>query len=208
MQPTEKGPIIEIVDHRMTGRRTTGYRWSQGIHEFLEAIEGLEIQSQLSTIVSISHLSFFSLYSAIFGLTRTCGEEKERNDIVQTCNLATFNGPPNRSCQRIMNDFTAISTLTKKYHPIAMTIRAKTHAKRPSLVIPSSVHETLEFNAVLMSLEIKHQILSDVPTEDEDYSLIRAAYPRAVPSATCAAGRGELLYSPMELNLLEGYTLF
>jgi hypothetical protein len=190
LKSTTKGPIVEIIDRQITGRRSTGCRWTAGIHEFVEAIEGIEIQPKLCTSASISHPSFFRLYTSVFGLTGTCGEQEERDEISQIYNVDTFDVPPNRPCQRVRGEMLAVETQNEKYDLIARRIDETIRSSRPSLVIMSSIQETLIFSSLLKARGVTHQILNDVQTEDEDFLLRRAGYPEAVTIATNAAGRG------------------
>jgi preprotein translocase subunit SecA len=190
LKPTEDGPVVEIIDHRITGRRSDGCRGAHGVHEFVEAIEGVEIRPQLSMSASISHPTFLGMYSSVFGVTGTCGERRERDEISKIYSVDTFDVPPNRPCQRIREDMTVVTTTKEKYDVIGAKIVEIMRAGRPSLVIMGSIRETLALGAVLKSRGIAHYVLNDVQTEDEEYILRRAGHPRAVTIATNAAGRG------------------
>lgn len=92
----EKKYEIQIVDHENTGRINFGSRWSEGLHEFVEVKEGLQVRSQSLTIAAVSHPSFFGRYIEIYGLTGTLGDKTERDEIEKMYGLDTFDVPPNR----------------------------------------------------------------------------------------------------------------
>ncbi|KAH3768116.1 preprotein translocase subunit SecA [Pelomyxa schiedti] len=178
-----------------------GSRWSGGVHEFVEAREGLLPQDQSYTIASISHPTFFGRYRRIFGLTGTAGEPAERNEVQEIYKVDSFDVPPNRKCMRKKLPTRIFHTSEKHREAILESISAMQSQRRSVLILFLSISESEEFSKLLHLKGITHSLLNEMQREDEDYIVFKAGQPGAVTVATNTAGRGtDIILSPEVKN--------
>jgi ankyrin repeat protein len=194
-------PMIQIVDAKITGRVSHSSRWSCGIHEFVEVKEGIPVQNQQTTIASICHPTFFDRYKLLFGLTGTCGESVERDEIRDVYHVDTFDVPPNRPCRRKRDPTQIFENTTERDRAIVGSVEKHRSADRPVLVLFATINESLSFSQTLTMNGMGHLVLNDAQKEDEDHILRRAGKPGAITIATNAAGRGtDIEISPSALQ--------
>ena len=157
-----------------TGRIQHGSRWSNGVHEFIEAREGLIPNNENYTIASISHPAFFGRYKHIYGLTGTAGEPVERNEVMETHHVDTFDVPPNRKCLRKRCP-TEIWSNNKELENRLMEIVIETQElQRPLLLLFLSIDDSIQFSKKLSEMQTSHMVLNELQREDEDYIVFRS----------------------------------
>jgi preprotein translocase subunit SecA/ankyrin repeat protein len=181
---------IEIVDAKSTGRVSHSSRWSNGLHEFVEVKENIQVHNQGTTIASICHPTFFERYSYLFGLTGTVGERAERDEIMTVYHVDSFDVPPNRPCRRVRDPTRIFDTTIARDTAILASVKAHQARSRPVLVLFETINESHNFSRALTMNKIEHLVLNDTQKENEDYILMRAGRPGAVTVATNVAGRG------------------
>lgn len=194
LQTSEKE--IQIV-HIGTGRIQHGSRWSNDVHEFIEAREGLIPLNENYTIASISHPAFFDRYQHIYGLTGTAGELVERNEVMKAYHVDTFDVPPNRKCLRKRCQ-TEILSANKKLKDRLINIVIETQELQcPLLLLFLSIDDSIKFSKQLSEKQIPHMELNELQREDENYIVFRAGQPGVVTVVTNTAGRGtDIVFSP------------
>lgn len=182
---------VVIMDHANTGQLQEGSRWSKGIHEFVEAREGIEPQSQSLTSASLSHPSFFSKYRTIFGVTGTMGGPEERKEVEEVYGTTSFDVPTHRP--RLLEQLPVHIELggrAEYVEGLRNEVTAMTDAGRPVLIICQSLRETREVAGHFRKEGMRVQLLNKVQAEDEELVILRAGEAGAVTIATNAAGRG------------------
>ena len=178
---------VIIVDE-FTGRTMEGRRWSEGLHQAVEAKEGVPIQNENQTLASITFQNYFRLYDKLAGMTGTADTEAE--ELLQIYNLEVVIIPTNRPMARI--DKTDLVYLTKeeKYQAIIEDIRDCIERKQPVLVGTASIEVSEQISAMLNNAGIKHNVLNAKQHENEAHIIEHAGRPGAVTIATNMAGRG------------------
>jgi len=178
---------IVIVDEH-TGRTMPGRRWSEGLHQAIEAKEGVAIQKENQTLASITFQNYFRLYDKLAGMTGTA--DTEAYEFQQIYGLEVVVIPTNRPCQR--QDLADLIYLTKeeKFEAIIQNIQTCLEKKQPVLVGTASI-ETSEFlSDLLKQHHIAHQVLNAKFHEQEAHIIAQAGRPGALTIATNMAGRG------------------
>ena len=178
---------VQIVS-KDTGRIQINSRWTSGIHEFIEVKEGLIPENESNIIGSVSHPTYFENYKTIFGLTGTIGENIERNEIMSIYKIDSYYIPRNFKEQIKQLPTEICENKETKFKKIKEIIFK--HPSQPILIILPDIDNTLEFSAILQSLNINHMILNDAQKENEDYILDRSGEKGNILIATNAAGRG------------------
>jgi preprotein translocase subunit SecA len=178
---------VVIVDEH-TGRTMQGRRWSEGLHQAIEAKEGVPIQSENQTLASITFQNFFRLYEKLSGMTGTA--DTEAYEFHQIYGLEVVVIPTNRPCQR--QDKVDMIYLTKdeKFNAIIDEIKECIEAKRPALVGTASIESSEYLSNLLQNKNIKHQVLNAKYHAKEAEIIAEAGRPGAVTIATNMAGRG------------------
>lgn len=178
---------VVIVDEH-TGRTMQGRRWSEGLHQAIEAKEGVSIQSENQTLASITFQNFFRLYDKLSGMTGTA--DTEAYEFHQIYGLEVVVIPTNRPCQR--QDKVDMIYLTKdeKFNAIIDEIKECIAAKRPALVGTASIESSEYLSNLLQNKNIKHQVLNAKYHAKEAEIIAEAGRPGAVTIATNMAGRG------------------
>ncbi len=178
---------VMIVDEH-TGRAMPGRRWSEGLHQAIEAKEGVTIQNENQTLASITFQNFFRLYDKLGGMTGTA--DTEAFEFQQIYGLEVVVVPPNKPCAR--KDETDLIYLSKeeKFEAIIKDIQESAKAKQPILVGTVSIEMSELLSGVLNQHKIKHQVLNAKYHEQEAQIIAEAGRPGAVTIATNMAGRG------------------
>lgn len=178
---------IVIVDE-FTGRTMEGRRWSDGLHQAVEAKEGVAIQHENQTLASITFQNFFRLYDKLSGMTGTA--DTEAFEFQQIYGLEVVVIPTNRPMAR--DDQTDLIYLTpeEKFAAIAEDIKDCVKRGQPVLVGTASIEVSELVSKLLNEANIKHQVLNAKQHEREALIVAEAGMPGAVTIATNMAGRG------------------
>ncbi len=178
---------VVIVDE-FTGRTMPGRRWSEGLHQAVEAKEGVPIQSENQTLASITFQNYFRLYNKLSGMTGTA--DTEAPELMQIYNLEVVIIPTNKPM--IRNDLTDQVFLTKeeKYEAILNDVKDCVERKQPVLVGTASIDVSEKISALLKKQGIQHNTLNAKQHENEAHVIAQAGRPAAVTIATNMAGRG------------------
>ena len=178
---------VMIVDE-FTGRIMEGRRWSDGLHQAIEAKEGVDIQDETQTLASITFQNLFRLYPKLSGMTGTAmTEEAEFGKIY---NLQVTQIPTNKPDRRINYADVIYKTRVKKYEHVAREIAQMAKIGRPTLVGTISIEKSEYLSNILKKLGIKHNVLNAKHHEKEAYIIAQAGRVGAVTIATNMAGRG------------------
>ncbi len=182
----QDGAIV-IVDE-FTGRTMPGRRWSEGLHQAIEAKEGVSIQHENQTIASITFQNYFRLYNKLAGMTGTA--DTEAFEFQQIYGLEVVVVPTNQPM--IREDFGDLIYITvgEKFDSIIEDIRDCVSRGQPVLVGTTSVETSEYLSGLLDKVKIKHQILNAKQHEREAMIIADAGIPGKVTIATNMAGRG------------------
>ncbi len=180
------GDIVIVDEH--TGRTMEGRRWSEGLHQAVEAKEGVRIQNENQTLASITFQNYFRLYKKLAGMTGTA--DTEAFEFQQIYGLETIVVPTNRPMVR--NDMADLVYLTAedKYNAIIEDIKQARDAARPVLVGTASIESSEYLSSLLNKAKIKHQVLNAKFHANEAQIIADAGRPGTVTIATNMAGRG------------------
>ncbi|MDO8953778.1 MAG: preprotein translocase subunit SecA [Gammaproteobacteria bacterium] len=178
---------IMIVDEH-TGRAMPGRRWSDGLHQAIEAKEGLNIQAENQTLASITFQNYFRLYNSLSGMTGTA--DTEAYEFHQIYGLEVVVIPTNKPMIRQDHPDMVFLTVPEKFDAIVKEIKACVDKNQPVLVGTASI-ETSEFLSTLLNKAgIKHQVLNAKQHAREAGIIAEAGRPGVVTIATNMAGRG------------------
>ena len=178
---------VVIVDE-FTGRLMEGRRWSDGLHQAVEAKEGVKIQDETQTLASITFQNLFRLYPKLAGMTGTAmTEEAEFGKIY---NLEVTAIPTNKPDIRLDLPDVIYKTEVQKFNAVADEIAQMAKLGRPVLVGTISIEKSEYLSAILKKRGIKHNILNAKHHEKEAYIIAQAGRVGAVTIATNMAGRG------------------
>ncbi|HIK36698.1 MAG: preprotein translocase subunit SecA [Geminocystis sp.] len=180
---------VVIVDE-FTGRVLPGRRWSDGLHQAIEAKEGVEIQRETQTLASITYQNFFLLYPKLSGMTGTA--KTEETEFEKVYNLEVTVIPTNRPCQRIDYPDVVYKTERAKWKAVADECEEMHKIGRPVLVGTTSVEKSELLSRLLTERGIPHNVLNARPenVEREAEIIAQAGRLGAVTIATNMAGRG------------------
>lgn len=182
-----QGGEVVIVDEH-TGRTMQGRRWSEGIHQAVEAKEGVEIQAESQTLASTTFQNYFRLYEKLSGMTGTA--DTEAFEFQQIYGLPVVVIPTNKPVQRKdFNDLIYMST-EDKFEAIVVDIEENVAKGRPVLVGTASIEYSELLSNYLNQKNIKHNVLNAKQHEREAQIVAEAGRPGAVTIATNMAGRG------------------
>ncbi|WP_029652962.1 preprotein translocase subunit SecA [Marinobacter daepoensis] len=182
-----QGGQVVIVDEH-TGRTMPGRRWSEGLHQAIEAKEGLKIQAESQTLASTTFQNYFRLYDKLAGMTGTA--DTEAFEFRQIYGLDVVVMPPNKPIQRIDYNDLVYLTQEEKFHAIIDEIKDVTAEGRPILVGTASIEASELLSMLLKKARIEHKILNAKQHESEALIIAQAGRPGAVTIATNMAGRG------------------
>jgi preprotein translocase subunit SecA len=178
---------VHIVDEN-TGRLMPGRRWSEGLHQAVEAKEGVEIEKETKTYATISIQNYFRLYEKLAGMTGTAETEAaEFNDIYR---LTVMQIPTNKPCVREDLNDVVFKTRREKYNAVVADIQQAHTRGQPVLVGTTSVEASEVLSKMLKRLTIVHSVLNAKYHQQEAEIVARAGQRGAVTIATNMAGRG------------------
>ena len=177
-----------IIIDEFTGRMMEGRRYSDGLHQALEAKERAEIQMENQTLASITFQNYFRLYPKLAGMTGTAMTEAE--EFADIYHLEVVDIPTNLSCIRIDQDDEVYRTAKEKYDAILTHIEACHDRQQPILVGTVSIEKSEHLSSLLKKRKVPHQVLNARYHEQEAYIIAQAGHPGAVTIATNMAGRG------------------
>jgi preprotein translocase subunit SecA len=178
---------IVIVDE-FTGRTMPGRRWSEGLHQAVEAKEGVSIQKENQTLASITFQNYFRLYNKLSGMTGTA--DTEATELLQIYNLEVVVIPTNKDMIRADHADLVYLTPEEKFEAVIEDIRDCVARKQPVLVGTASIEVSEKLSAMLDKAKIKHNVLNAKQHENEAHVVQQAGSPGAVTIATNMAGRG------------------
>ena len=178
---------IKIVDE-FTGRVLEGRRYSDGLHQALEAKENVKIQDENQTLASITYQNYFRMYENLAGMTGTAKTEEE--EFVQIYNLEVVEIPTNLPIQRIDQQDAVYKTNTAKLEAVIEDIKIRNDKGQPILLGTVSVEASEEISKLLTSKGIVHNVLNAKNHEQEAQIIAQAGRMGAVTVATNMAGRG------------------
>ena len=182
-----KDNAITIVDE-FTGRMMPGRRWSDGLHQAIEAKEGVEIQKENQTLASITFQNYFRMYKKLSGMTGTADTEAE--EFSQIYGLETIIIPPHRPTVRIDQGDKIYRTNSERYVAVIEDIK-NCHAKSQPVLVGTTSIENSEFISKILNKEkLEHQVLNAKQHEKEAHIITQAGQPGMVTIATNMAGRG------------------
>lgn len=182
-----KGDDIIIVDEH-TGRTMEGRRWSEGLHQAIEAKEGVNIQNENQTLASITFQNYFRLYDKLSGMTGTA--DTEAFEFQHIYGLETVVIPTNKPMVRDDRADKIYLTAAEKYDAIVEDILSCVERGQPTLVGTVSIENSELLSSVLKKAKIPHKVLNAKFHEQEADIVANAGMPGAVTIATNMAGRG------------------
>lgn len=178
---------VEIVDPN-TGRVMEGRRWSDGLHQAVEAKEGLKIGAENITYATVSIQNYFKMYEKLSGMTGTAAELSE--EFLRVYKTSVIEIPPNKPCVRIDNPDLVFLTRSEKFARIAETAKSVAASGRPVLVGTGSVEESEVLSKMLKIGGVKHSLLNAKNDAQEAALVARAGGAGTITVATNMAGRG------------------
>ena len=187
VQNGENGPEIVIVDE-FTGRLMTGRRWSDGLHQAVEAKEGVPIQAENQTLASITFQNYFRLYAKLSGMTGTA--DTEAYEFQEIYGLETVVIPPNRPNKRDDQLDRVYKTTPEKYAAALADIRECHKRGQPVLVGTTSIENSEIISNLLKKENLPHQVLNAKQHASEADIVAQAGRPGVITIATNMAGRG------------------
>ncbi len=180
------GKVI-IIDE-FTGRMMDGRRWSDGLHQAVEAKEGVRIEPENQTLASITFQNYFRMYPKLGGMTGTAATEAAELHDIYKLNVVEI--PTNRPVQRIDEEDTFYKDTTDKFRGIARTIREHAEKGQPVLVGTVSIEKSELLSQFLNEEGVEHKVLNARYHESEAHIVAQAGRAGAVTIATNMAGRG------------------
>jgi len=197
---TNSGEVIIVDEH--TGRLMHGRRYNEGLHQAIEAKEGVAVKEESMTLATISFQNFFRLYRKLSGMTGTAFTEAEEFQQIYALNVIQI--PPNRPIKRIDKDDLIFRTEAGKLRAIVRTIQ-EYHAKgQPILVGSASIVKNELIAKYLDEAKLPYEILNAKNNEREAAIVAKAGEKGAITLATNMAGRGTDIKLPEEVKKLGG----
>ena len=187
VQQTDSGPEIVIVDE-FTGRLMSGRRWSDGLHQAVEAKEGVPIQAENQTLASITFQNYFRLYNKLAGMTGTA--DTEAYEFQEIYGLETVVIPPNKPSKRDDQLDRVYKTTKEKYDAAIADIRECFERGQPVLVGTTSIENSEIIAELLTKEKLPHQVLNAKQHAREADIVAQAGRPKMITIATNMAGRG------------------
>ncbi len=182
----QNGEVV-IVDE-FTGRLMTGRRWSDGLHQAVEAKEGVQIQSENQTMASITFQNYFRMYAKLGGMTGTA--DTEAYEFQEIYGLETVVIPPNKPTIRKDDLDLVYKTAKEKYDAVIEDIRDCHGRGQPTLVGTTSIENSELLSGLLEKAKLPHQVLNAKQHAKEAEIVAQAGRPGVVTIATNMAGRG------------------
>ncbi len=182
----QDGEVVIVDEH--TGRLMSGRRWSDGLHQAVEAKEGVEIKKENQTLASITFQNYFRMYNKLGGMTGTA--DTEAYEFQQIYNLETVIIPPNRpTVRRDMMDKVYLTAM-EKYRAVIVDIKDCYERGQPVLVGTTSIENSELLSSLLEKEKLPHQVLNAKQHAREAEIVAQAGQPKMVTIATNMAGRG------------------
>ena len=178
---------VVIVDE-FTGRMMPGRRWSDGLHQAVEAKEGVAIQKENQTLASITFQNYFRMYEKLSGMTGTA--DTEAYEFNQIYGLETIVIPTHRPMQRVDHMDKVYRTAAEKYKAVIEDIQECQKRGQPVLVGTTSIENSELIANVLTKAKLEHQVLNAKQHEREAHIIAQAGRPGMITIATNMAGRG------------------
>ena len=182
-----RGDEVIIVDE-FTGRLMEGRRYSDGLHQAIEAKEGVKIQRESQTLATITFQNYFRMYDKLGGMTGTA--KTEEDEFLKIYNLPVIVVPTNRPVQRIDHPDLIYKTKKAKYKAVGKLVEELHKKGQPVLIGTTSITQSEELSAVLHKRGIPHNVLNAKFHEKEAEIIADAGQRGAVTIATNMAGRG------------------
>ena len=182
----QNGEVV-IVDE-FTGRLMTGRRWSDGLHQAVEAKEGVKIQSENTTMASVTFQNYFRMYGKLAGMTGTA--DTEAFEFQEIYGLETVIIPPNKPTIRKDDNDLIYKTTKEKYDAVTNDIRDCYERGQPVLVGTTSIENSELLSELLTKAKLPHQVLNAKQHAREAEIVAQAGRPKMVTIATNMAGRG------------------
>jgi preprotein translocase subunit SecA len=183
----DEGPEVIIVDE-FTGRLMPGRRWSDGLHQAVEAKEGVKIQRENQTLATITFQNYFRMYKKLSGMTGTA--ETEAAEFQKIYNLDVVVIPTNRPLIRKENPDVVYRTEDEKFRNAAKEIKSLNDSGQPVLVGTISVEKSERLSGILKRMGVRHEVLNAKNHEREASIVAQAGRRSAVTVSTNMAGRG------------------
>lgn len=178
---------VVIVDE-FTGRTMEGRRWSDGLHQAIEAKEGVRIQNENQTLASITYQNYFRIYNKLSGMTGTA--DTEAPEFLQIYGLEVVIIPTHKPMARDDLSDQIYLTVQEKYEAVIQDVVASVGRQQPVLVGTASIEVSEDISRLLKKQKIKHQVLNAKHHEREAHIIANAGMPGTVTIATNMAGRG------------------
>lgn len=182
-----EGQEVIIVDE-FTGRKMPGRRWSDGLHQAVEAKENVEIRNENQTLAAITYQNYFRLYHKLSGMTGTA--DTEAHELLQIYKLEVVVIPTNKPMIRDDKADLMYRNADDKYAAIVADIKDCMQRKQPVLIGTATIESSETLHNVLQKNKIKHEVLNAKQHEREAHIVAQAGKPKAVTIATNMAGRG------------------
>ena len=182
-----KDDEVVIVDE-FTGRTMEGRRWSEGLHQAIEAKENVSIKKENQTLAAITYQNYFRLYEKLAGMTGTA--ETEASELHDIYGLEVVVVPPNTKSFRIDNSDLIYGTMGEKLDAVVIDITECQKKQQPVLVGTSSIESSEGVSDLLKKHNIKHEVLNAKQHQREAEIIANAGAPGAVTISTNMAGRG------------------
>lgn len=182
----QEGKILIVDEH--TGRMMPGRRFSDGLHQALEAKESVTIEDETQTMATITIQNYFRLYKKLSGMTGTA--ETEANEFHQIYKLDVIVIPTNRPCRRLDDNDSIFKTKREKYNAVIDEVVSRHEKGQPVLLGTVSVDDSEVLSRLLKRRNIPHNVLNAKNHQHEAEIIARAGQQGAVTVATNMAGRG------------------
>ncbi|HTH44494.1 MAG TPA: preprotein translocase subunit SecA, partial [Oxalicibacterium sp.] len=182
----QNGEVV-IVDE-FTGRLMSGRRWSEGLHQAVEAKEHVKIQNENQTLASITFQNYFRMYAKLSGMTGTA--DTEAYEFQEIYSLETVVIPPNRPSQRKDRQDQVYKTADEKYQAMLKDIQDCYERGQPVLVGTTSIENSELLSGILSKAKLPHNVLNAKQHAREAEIIAQAGRPQAITIATNMAGRG------------------
>ena len=178
---------VVIVDE-FTGRLMTGRRWSDGLHQAVEAKENVRIQNENQTLASITFQNYFRMYTKLSGMTGTA--DTEAYEFQEIYGLETVVIPPNRPSRRVDRQDQVYKSAQEKYGAMLIDIRDCYERGQPVLVGTTSIENSELLSGILADAKLEHNVLNAKQHAREAEIIAQAGRPKMITIATNMAGRG------------------
>ncbi|MFC4933440.1 preprotein translocase subunit SecA [Massilia sp. GCM10023247] len=182
----QNGEVV-IVDE-FTGRLMTGRRWSDGLHQAVEAKEGVRIQNENQTLASITFQNYFRMYTKLSGMTGTA--DTEAYEFQEIYGLETVVIPPNKPSQRKDRQDQVYKSSQEKYNAMLLDIQDCYERGQPVLVGTTSIENSELLSGILTGAGLPHNVLNAKQHAREAEIIAQAGRPKMITIATNMAGRG------------------